>query len=143
MKPLEAFLEIDKFIFKSRASEDVHIKSAIGALGIRTDGAIIRSVNGSIRNSYAQSNATQSTSAAKSSIYHAEGRLLRKIDSGAIIYVSRRRRDGESAWGMARPCERCRPLLSSYRVSRIYYTIDADYYGIYFPDSDSDKICHF
>mgnify|MGYP003536868481 CR=1 FL=1 len=88
MKPLEAFLEIDKFIFKSRASEDVHIKSAIGALGIRTDGAIIRSVNGSIRNSYAQSNATQSTSAAKSSIYHAEGRLLRKIDSGAVIYVA-------------------------------------------------------
>jgi len=143
MKPLEAFLEIDKFIFKSRASEEVHIKSAIGALGIRTDGAIIKSVNGSIRNGYAQSNATYSQTLAKSSIYHAEGRLLRKIDSGAVVYVSRRLRNADNIWGMARPCERCQPNLKAYRVYKCFYTIDNQYYGIYFPQTDSDKICEF
>lgn len=146
MKPIEAFMEIDKFIFKSRASEDVHIKSAIGALGIRTDGAIIKSVNGSIRNGYAQSNATYSQSLAKSGIYHAEGRLLRKIDSGAVIYVARKRRDVlgfREAMACARPCEHCRNSTRGFRVKKIFYTIDENLYGIYYPMSDTDKICEF
>lgn len=142
MKPLEAFNLIDKFIFNARCSEDIHIKSVIGALGIRKDGAIIRAVNGSIRNSFGESNSTGKNPPSKSSRYHAEGRLLNKIDSGATIYVSRRRRDIHE-YAMARPCDRCRPKLISYRVNKVFYTINNFCYGIWTPSTDTDKVIFF
>lgn len=142
MKPKEAFRLIDKFIFSARCSEDVHIKSVIGATGIRSDGAIIRAINGSIRNSYGSSNSNGNKPPTKSSKYHAEGRLLNKMDSGGTIFVARRRRDNEE-YGMARPCVLCQPRISSFRINKVYYTINNECYGIWTPSSDTDKIIFF
>lgn len=142
MRAKAAFDQIDKFIFSARCSEDIHIKSFIGALGIRKDGAIIRAINGSIRNSYGTSNSSSGKEPVKSAKYHAEGRLLNKIDSGGIIYVARRRRDnGERA--MARPCIRCQPLIRNFRVDKVFYSIDENYYGIWIPATNTDKIIMF
>lgn len=78
----------------------------IGAVGIRSDGAIVVSYNG-------HSQFPERT-------IHAEYRCAKKLDSGAVVYVARIRIDG--SWGNAKPCHSCMKTLISRGVSKIYYT---------------------
>ena len=87
----------------------------IGALGIRNDGAIVKSRNGS--------------NDSISPELHAEFRLSKKLDVGAEVYVARLRRDTLD-WAMARPCRMCRHILKSKGVSVVYYTICENEYGV-------------
>lgn len=86
----------------------------LGAVGLRADGRIVHSCNGSTP----LPDRTQ----------HAEYRLSRKLDKGSEVYVSRVLKDG---WiTMARPCAACLKALGSKGVSRVYYTIDMNEYGV-------------
>jgi tRNA(Arg) A34 adenosine deaminase TadA len=87
----------------------------LGAVAIRKDGVMVRSLNSPTQEPDRQ--------------VHAEYRVASKIDYGAIIYVARIRLiDGK--FGMARPCKSCLKVLISKKVKKIYYTIDHDEYGI-------------
>jgi tRNA(Arg) A34 adenosine deaminase TadA len=85
----------------------------LGAVGIRSDGAIVKSQNGSSQEPFRTA--------------HAEYRLSKKLDHGAVVYVARVKFTG---FGMARPCPKCMKALLSARVSKIYYTISNTEYGI-------------
>ncbi len=90
----------------------------LGAVGIRKDGTIVKSMNAP---------STQPMRCA-----HAEARLSRKLDYGAVVYVARVRLSNGS-FGLAKPCHNCMKALSSKRVAKIYYTISDEEYGVLTP----------
>lgn len=86
----------------------------LGAVGIRTDGTIVRSPNVPHR--------TPCHAA------HAEARLCRKLNWGSIVYVVRVL--GNGMLGLARPCRKCQSLMRLRGVSRCYYSISQSEYGV-------------
>jgi tRNA(Arg) A34 adenosine deaminase TadA len=108
-------------VFPTRLSQAVGATLAgssrkfhLAAVGVRRDGAIVVSTNGGV-------------SGARTYSAHAEARLARKLDRGAIVYVARTLRDGRIA--IARPCVRCQKALANARVSKVYYTISETEWG--------------
>lgn len=85
----------------------------LGAIGIRSDGVMVKSFNGSSQEPFRTA--------------HAEYRLSKKLDYGSNVYVARVMHKG---FGVARPCRKCMKALLSMRVNRIYYTINNSEYGI-------------
>ena len=105
----------------------------LGCVGIREDGAVVSSRNGST----AFSSSVEHYQLEPSS--HAEGRVLRKLGKNGIIFVARiAKKDGSLA--MARACAMCRTRIKAFKVKRVYYSIDNEHYGIWFPKYDYDKI---
>jgi hypothetical protein len=94
----------------------------LGAIGIRGDGTIVRSLNGPSRVPAREA--------------HAEYKLCRKLDHGATVFVARIR-VGDGTFGNARPCQKCRKMLQSRKVKKVYYTIAHNEFGIYYPMRDS------
>lgn len=100
----------------------------LGAIGIRNDGAMVHSLNSPAEN--------------KNRMAHAECKLCRKLDYGTKeVYVARVRTDNYE-FAMARPCYSCRKILKSKKVGKVFYTINNNQYGIWFPDSDTDRVYH-
>lgn len=93
-------------LFKKKVRRTFHVF----ALGIRSDGAIVVSQNGS--------------DAIKNPSIHAEARLANKLDCGATVYVVRCKADG--TFGLAKPCPTCEAILRNMRVKCVYYTMNAD-----------------
>ena len=85
----------------------------LGAVGIRKDGTIVMSKN--IPNRLPEPSA------------HAEARLSRKLDRGAMVYVVRIDREG--ALTTARPCKTCQKIMRIRGVKRCYYSISESEYG--------------
>lgn len=87
----------------------------LGAVGIRSDGAMVMSKNGPTECPNPQA--------------HSESRLAKKLDFGATVFVVRIRIcDGKFA--MAKPCPHCRRVLRSRGVKKVMYTIGPDEYGV-------------
>jgi tRNA(Arg) A34 adenosine deaminase TadA len=86
----------------------------LGAVGIRSDGIVVTSSN--IPSRYQHNHA------------HAESRLVRKLNSGSIIFVVRILRCGK--FTMARPCLKCQCAMRKRNVKRVYYSIGNKEYGI-------------
>jgi tRNA(Arg) A34 adenosine deaminase TadA len=98
----------------SRDIEDARVH-CLGAVGIRSDGAIVRSRNGSAQ--------------MKMPSAHAEARLAEKLDYNATVFVCRVRKNGQ--YGMAKPCIYCQTILRMRRVKRVYFTTDIhNEYGV-------------
>ena len=106
------FFEIAGRVASSRRDKRAFF---LGAIGVRRDGAMVHAFNSANQERY---HAT-----------HAERRLCRKLDSGAVVYVARIRK-GDGQFGLAKPCQRCQAILKSYGVRRIYYTIANAEYGV-------------
>ena len=87
----------------------------VGAIGIRNDGALVHSFNGSGNYPIAQG--------------HAETRLSRKLDVGSIVYVARYS-FGTHNLVMAKPCQNCEKVLQSCGVKKVYYSIQNTEYGV-------------
>ena len=105
----------------------------LGCIGIRQDGATVSSRNGAVE---------YSTSIANYHFHpnsHAEGRVLRKLGKHGIVFVSRVSKKDHSL-AMARPCGMCQVRLRAFGVKKVYYTINNDQYGVWYPSSDTDKI---
>lgn len=85
----------------------------LGAVGIRSDGAIVTSCNIPSRAFVRQA--------------HAEARLIRKLDVGSEVFIVRILRDGRLA--TARPCRQCQLIMRQRGVRRCYYSIDEKAYG--------------
>jgi tRNA(Arg) A34 adenosine deaminase TadA len=105
----------------------------LGAVGLREDGASVYSRNGAV--SYSASVEAYHLNPNS----HAEGRLLRKLGKNGIVYVARVFRKDRTL-AMARPCGMCQTRLRAFNVEKVYYTIDNNHYGIWYPKKDKDKI---
>ena len=96
----------------------------LAAVGVRTDGANVVSVNGWNTDREPQ--------------HHAEARAARKLDVDAILYVARVKKDGSVA--MARPCPACQILLKARRIFEVHFTIDEDSWGTMNLNQGTEKI---
>jgi len=97
---------------------------ALGAVGLRADGALVHSTNKAIRIGRTPSGGAPERLWAT----HAELRLCRKLDAGATVFVARIARDG--TWALARPCPQCLNRLHHQRVRRVFFTTGPAEYGI-------------
>lgn len=96
----------------------------LGAVGIRHDGVLVKSVNASSFHPVRTG--------------HAESRLCKKLDVGSIVYVVRvKLQDGSLA--LARPCKSCQKILRSTGVSKVYYSISNSEYGVMTFNNNSAK----
>ncbi len=86
----------------------------LGAVGVRSDGAIVHACNGSDYN--------------RNKSIHCEARLSKKLDLYSIVFVARVNRAGE--WSLSRPCPDCIRSLQSRMVNKVYYTICPGEYGV-------------
>jgi len=86
----------------------------LGAVGIRTDGAIV-----------ASSNVPHRTPEPRA---HAEARLVRKLDWGSTVYVVRIKSDGTLA--TARPCKKCISAMRLKGVRQCYYSMSETEWGV-------------
>lgn len=85
----------------------------LGALGLRNDGVIVYARNG--------------TGLLPVPDAHAEARLSRKLDYGAIVYVARILKNGDMA--LARPCIHCLVRLRARKVLKAYFTVSNTSYS--------------
>jgi tRNA(Arg) A34 adenosine deaminase TadA len=86
----------------------------LGAVGVRSDGAIVTSSNIPHRTPEPQA--------------HAEARLAKKLDWDSTVYVVRIQSDGRLA--TARPCKKCLNTMRLKGVRRIYYSITENEHGV-------------
>jgi len=86
-----------------------------GAVGIRKDGAIVKSLN--------------SSSEVPNRKLHSEYRVCAKMDFGGEVYVARVRLD-TMEFGISKPCKDCIKVMTHRGVKRVYYTIGPDEYGV-------------
>lgn len=85
-----------------------------GAVGIRSDGAMVTAMN--------------SKTLTPNKAAHAEFRLTNRLDAGSVVYVARINVDGE--FMNSKPCKSCVNKMRNKRVKRVYYTISKNEYGI-------------
>jgi tRNA(Arg) A34 adenosine deaminase TadA len=104
----------------------------IGAVGIREDGVLVSSRNGPVFSTEVDNYQLVPTS-------HAEGRLLRKLGKYGTIYVARLK-PGTRELGMSAPCPMCQVRIKSYKVDKVYYSINDDQYGVWDVNKDIHKI---
>lgn len=105
----------------------------LGAVGIRQDGVIITARNGIAAHS------TKVKDYQLQPNSHAEGRALRKLGKYGTLYVARVLRK-DNSYAMARPCKMCRTRLAAAKIDKVYYTIDNEHYGVWYPEEDVDKV---
>lgn len=111
---IRKFFCIARKAAESGDSKDAKRTYRIGAVGVRTDGAIVISNNICTRKPYPTA--------------HAEARLTKKLNVGSVVYVVRIGRDNRLL--PARPCKNCRGIMAVRRISRCYYSISDHEYGI-------------
>lgn len=86
----------------------------LGAVGVRSDDVVVFAANGAPKFPEPK--------------HHAEYRLSRKLTANSSVYVARTLADG--LWANARPCDSCLVRLINIGVSKIYYTISYEEYGV-------------
>jgi tRNA(Arg) A34 adenosine deaminase TadA len=86
----------------------------LGAVGVRSDGAIVTSSNIPHRTPEPQA--------------HAEARLAKKLDWDATVYVVRIQSDGRLT--TARPCKKCQNAMRLRGVKRCYFSVSENEYGV-------------
>ena len=94
----------------------------LAAIGIREDGTFVCSKNGAVHSTSVVGYRLIPSS-------HAEGRVIRKMDVGGIIYVARVLRRDRSLCS-AKPCKMCSILIKSKGIEKVYYSIIEIYYFI-------------
>lgn len=108
----------------------------LGCVGIRDDGAVVVAKNGAVKFSTSIENYQLIPSS------HAEGRVIRKLGSNGIVFVARVSKKDHSL-SMARCCPMCETRLRSAKVKKVYYTINAEYYGLFNLKEDNDRVFRF
>lgn len=108
------------FLYKAAKIAEKHTykRYPMAAIARRADGAIVSAIN--------------HNTVGKNPAQHAEARVLRKCDIGAVLYVARISKQTKK-WLMAKPCPDCQRLIKRYKVKEVYYTISENEYGRYIP----------
>lgn len=103
----------------------------LGAVGVRTDGAVVMSRNGTVFSTVRSNYRIIPGN-------HAECRVLRKMSCYGVLYVSRVSHTYTLA--MSRPCEVCQVKIRSKKISKVYYSINNFQYGVWDPHDDVDFV---
>lgn len=105
----------------------------LGAIGIREDGVLVSAKNGAVEFNTTVKNHQLLPSS------HAEGRVLRKLGKGGIVFVARvSKKNGQLA--MALPCSVCQTRLRAFKVRKVYYSINNTQYGIWDVKKDTHRV---
>jgi len=94
----------------------------MGAVGVRKDGIIVASSNGSV----AMNKTDWRGYFAKA---HAEFRICRKLDKGSTVFVVRIG-VGDRTFKLAKPCRTCQNTMRKHGVEKVYYSISDTEYGV-------------
>lgn len=119
------------------ADDNDHRSFWLGCIGVRNDGVMVSSRNGTIKNMFSKN--TVHVESDKSCEYHAEGRALRKMDRGGVLYVARISRK-DNSFVMSRPCPLCQAKIKAKKIKKVYYSINNNQYGVWFVEQDRDKV---
>ena len=114
MNRIRRYFELARKVAEKGDSNGVKRQYRLGAIGIRTDGATVSASNISARAPHPRA--------------HAEARLTRKLDVGSTVYVVRITRAGLLT--SARPCRACRRIMHQRGITRCYYSISENEYGV-------------
>ena len=82
----------------------------LGAVAIRSDDVMVCSYNSAPKQ--------------PTPTHHAEAKIARKLDRGAIVYLARVLATGE--WANSTPCLNCQRILKNAYVKRVYFTTGPD-----------------
>ena len=104
----------------------------LGCVGVRNDGVLVYSKNGAA--CIPTVNRFQCIPNS-----HAEGRILNKLDYGAIIYVARVKKKDKTL-ALARPCPTCQNRIKARGIKKVYYSINDTQYGVWDIKTNKDKI---
>ncbi len=85
----------------------------LGVVALRGDGVMVCSYNSAPKQ--------------PTPTHHAEAKIARKLDHGAIVYLARVLATGE--WANSTPCLNCRRILKNAYVKRVYFTTGANTYS--------------
>ena len=107
------YFEIAEKVANTKDDQRIH---RLGAVGLRSDGVLVAATNAPAQD--------------KAPFAHAEARLCRKLDKGAVVFVSRSSNEKHLRYKLARPCESCQRLMARKKVERVYYTISDNEYGV-------------
>jgi len=111
---IKKMFRIAKEVAKSGDCVEAKRNYRLGAVGIRTDGTLVCSSNITTREPKKEA--------------HAEYRVCQKLNVGSIIFVVR---IGESNnLRMARPCKDCQLMMKNSGISKVYYSISDNEYGV-------------
>lgn len=101
----------------------------LGCIGIRNDGAMIFSKNGAVFSTDIENYHFIPEA-------HAECRAVKKMDSGGILYVARVRKKNKDL-ALAAPCMMCQIKIKARGISKVYFSINENQYGIWLVKKDS------
>lgn len=112
-----------KLAAKVAISNDINDKRLHkhGAIGIRKDGILVSARNGS-------SHETGPFTRYEHRAAHSEARLVRKLDSGAVVYVARVANGNRLA--LSKPCATCEAAMRARGVIKCVYSISDNQYGV-------------
>lgn len=113
----------------------------LASIGIRSDGVEVFAKNQAVNIGTCNDEGLRSHQ--KIALSHAECRTLRKMDLGGTLFVARISKDfneNNIDFKMARPCEMCIRKIKKSKIKKVYYTINNNQYGIFFPEKDLDII---
>lgn len=72
---------------------------------------------------------------------HSESRLVKNHDCKKLIVI--RTRKAAPQLLLAKPCPLCQTFLKNKKIQTVYYSIDNDTYGIYYPQKNQNIIKNF
>ncbi len=105
----------------------------LGCVGLRQDGVLVSSKNGASEFSASVKQYQLLPNA------HAEGRVLRKLGKGGIMFVARvAKKDDKLA--MAFPCSMCQVRIRGMKIEKVYYSINENQYGIWCVEKNTHKV---
>jgi hypothetical protein len=105
---------LEMAIILSRNKKTIQKRYNLAAVGVRSDGVAVFSVNGNPFEPEVK--------------HHAEGRISRKLTPGSVVYVARTTRDSKTA--IAKPCRGCQIVMRSVGVYKCIYTISDREFGV-------------
>lgn len=114
----------------------------LGCVGIRKDGAVVTAKNGPVNLALPDDKLTTNDLVRRNFFLpesHAEGRVLRKLGHGGIIYVARIGKQNRD-YSNAAPCKMCSIRIKSFGVEKVYYTINNFSYGIWNVKKDTFRV---
>jgi tRNA(Arg) A34 adenosine deaminase TadA len=115
MAQIDKYFRIARQVALKGDCKEANRHYRVGAVGIRTDGAVVTASN--------------IVSRTPNPLAHAEARVTKKLDWGSTVYVVRIHSDGTLA--LARPCRRCQGAMRLRGVKRCYYSISDSEWGIF------------
>ena len=114
MSRVERYFRLAQAVALKGDTFEARRKYRLGAVGVRSDGAIVTASNVPSRK--------------PNVLAHAEARLVRKLNRGSEIFIVRVLRNNQLS--NARPCPACQKAIRLRGIRRVYYSISEGEHGV-------------